>query len=361
MRLATILLSLLLLGPVLPARVVPAQASAPAVARLDDGPYVIWDGPVAKVLRVRDGKAEVQPLPRNGRLELDGLPALALSPKPFRPAPCRLPLPDRIAAVSDIHGNFTDLVILLQRHHIIDPRQRWSFGRGQLVVAGDVFDRGAGVTESLWLLRSLEEQAASAGGRVHVLLGNHEAMALNGDLRYLNPKYAAVAGLLGQGIPALYGPDSDTGRWLRSRNVMLLLGDILFAHGGPSPALAAGPIDLEALNVRFRQALDAGGKPELLGSDGPVWYRGLIPGASRTGDTSDAELGTILKACQARLLVVGHSTLDQITAFHDGRVFGIDAGLQHPGHGELWLWEKGRIYRGLLDGRRLPLPRSLSM
>ena len=87
MRLAIILLSLLVLGPVLPARVVPAQASAPAVARLDDGPYVIWDGPVAKVLRVRDGKAEVQPLPRNGKLELDRLPALALSPKPFRPAP----------------------------------------------------------------------------------------------------------------------------------------------------------------------------------------------------------------------------------------------------------------------------------
>ena len=89
--------------------------------------------------------------------------------------------------------------------------------------------------------------------------------------------------------------------------------------------------------------------------------RGLIPGASQGGDASDQDLDTILKAFQVKGLVLGHSTLDQITAFHDGRVFGIDAGLQHPGHGELWLWEKGRIYRGLLDGRRLPLPRSLSM
>ena len=50
MRLALILLSMLLLGPALPARVAATQASAPASAQLNDGPYVVWDGPIAKVL-----------------------------------------------------------------------------------------------------------------------------------------------------------------------------------------------------------------------------------------------------------------------------------------------------------------------
>ncbi|MBK8669693.1 MAG: hypothetical protein IPN89_09590 [Saprospiraceae bacterium] len=36
----------------------------------------------------------------------------------------------------------------------------------------------------------LEKQAAVAGGKVHVMLGNHELMTLNNDLRYLNVKYS---------------------------------------------------------------------------------------------------------------------------------------------------------------------------
>lgn len=359
MRRLSLLLFIVLLGlaPVR-ARAPLPQAPAPqaAGAALDDGPYVLWEGNEAQVLRVRQGKVERAALARGGRLALAGLPPLALEARAPEPGPCEWPLPSRIAAVSDIHGNHAGLVTLLTRHGILDGKGVWRFGKGHLVVCGDIFDRGAGVTESLWLLRSLEVQARKAGGGVHVLLGNHEAMALNGDLRYLNPKYAEVSGLLGRPLPALYGADTDQGRWLRSLNVMVRLGDILFVHGGPSPAMAAAPPALPALNAAFRLALDAGGHPALLGSDGPVWYRGLIPGASRTGDATEAEVTAILKAFQARWLVVGHSTLEQVSVFHEGRVFGIDAGLQHEGRGELWLYEKGKVFRGRLDGSRVALP-----
>ena len=356
MRCQTILATLLLaLAPL------SAQPPQPplAASALEDGPYVLWDGPRAKVLRVRQGQVEAQPLGADRKLTLEGLPALTLPADPPKPRPCQVPLPARIAAVSDIHGNFTGFKTLLTRHGILDGRGRWSYGRGHLVVAGDVFDRGAGVTESLWLLRSLEVQARKAGGDVHVILGNHEAMILNGDLRYLNPKYTAVAELLGKSIPALYGPDTEQGRWLRSLNVMVRLGDILFAHGGPSPALAAQAPELQALNTQFRKDLDAGSHPALMGSDGPVWYRGLVPGANAShggADASETDVTAILKAFQVRWLVVGHSTIEQVTAFHGGRVFAIDAGLQHPDRGELWLWEKGKVYRGLLDGSRVPMP-----
>jgi hypothetical protein len=355
MRIPILLLFTLLLGLV-PAGVLHGQTPAVQAApvTLDDGPYVLWEGPKARVLRVRQGVAESAPLAANGKLALEGLPPLLLAP--CQPRPSVVPMPKRIAAVSDIHGNYPGLVTLLEKHGILDLKGRWTYGKGHLVVVGDVFDRGPGVTESLWLLRSLEAQARKAGGDVHVLLGNHEAMTLNGDLRYLNPKYATVSGLLATTYPALYGPDTDQGRWLRSLNVMVRIGDILFLHGGPSPAMAAGPVELQALNAQFRQAMVAGGHPALLGSDGPVWYRGLIPGASRTGDATDPEVTAILKAFSVKWLVVGHSTLDQVTAFHGGRVFGIDAGLQHAGRGELWLWEKGKVFRGLLDGTRVPMP-----
>ncbi|REP65040.1 metallophosphoesterase, partial [Mycobacterium tuberculosis] len=78
---------------------------------------------------------------------------------------------------------------------------------------------------------SLQQQAAAAGGAVHFVLGNHETMVLYNDLRYVNPKYLKSAQLLGRSYPALYGPDSTIGQWLRTRPVLLRIGDTLFLHG----------------------------------------------------------------------------------------------------------------------------------
>ncbi|MCK7530014.1 MAG: hypothetical protein MZV63_02625 [Marinilabiliales bacterium] len=75
---------------------------------------------------------------------------------------------------------------------IIDRNLNWKFGRGHLVYLGDAHDRGDMVTEILWHLFSLERQAAKAGGMVHFVLGNHELMVLDGDLRFINPKYRKV-------------------------------------------------------------------------------------------------------------------------------------------------------------------------
>ena len=56
------------------------------------------------------------------------------------------------------------------------PDRRWSGGTATFVQTGDYLDRGGAVRQILDLLMSLEDQAKSAGGRVEVLLGNHEMM-----------------------------------------------------------------------------------------------------------------------------------------------------------------------------------------
>ena len=62
----------------------------------------------------------------------------------------------------------------------------------------------------------------------------------------------------------------------------------------------------------------------MLGGKGLVWYRGLIPGASRSGDADATpdHVEAVLKAFGVKALVVGHSTLSEVTAFHGGRVIG---------------------------------------
>lgn len=259
--------------------------------------------------------------------------------------------------MSDIHGRFDDLLTLLKAQGVVNGRLRWAFGRGHLVIAGDVLDRGDQVTQALWFIRGLEIEARRAGGRVHMLIGNHENMVAAGDLRYTNPLYTdAPEGM--PGVVERFGPDSEFGRWLRAKPALLKLGPFLFLHGGISPELVARGYTLASVNATLRAHFGEqgdGGADEasfLLGPRGPLWYRGLIPG-EQDGAT-DAEVDGILAAFQVRALVVGHTTEERVEALHGGKVYVIDAGLKE-GRGEAWIWEHGKIYRGLKDGSRVQL------
>ena len=113
--------------------------------------------------------------------------------------------PEKMFVVSDIEGNFAAFRKLLQGNKIVDDNLAWTFGKGHLVLTGDFFDRGSQVTEVLWLIYSLEEQAKTAGGHVHFVLGNHEIMNMNNDLRYVNPKYMQNAVLINEQYLSLFG------------------------------------------------------------------------------------------------------------------------------------------------------------
>ena len=162
------------------------------------------------------------------------------------------PAPEKLLVLSDIEGNFGAFRRLLQANKVIDDNFNWTFGKGQVVLAGDFFDRGNQVTEVLWLIYYLEEKAKAAGGYVHFILGNHELMNLTGDLRYTPQKYLDNAKLLGADYLALYDENSELGRWLRTKNVVEKIGDLLVLHGGISPDMNRLHLPLEKINELAR-------------------------------------------------------------------------------------------------------------
>lgn len=355
-------LSFLLLSPLL------AAADTPALAAnaLDDGPYVAFTSENRlQSLWVCDGQVERQALPSPQRKPVQIAPRcgydrpLSIPPLPNNPATVASYSGQRIVALSDIHGQYALARDLLRSHRVIDARDRWAFGDGHLVVVGDVFDRGAGVTETLWLLFQLQQQAQAAGGAVHFLLGNHETMALSGNLRYVNPKYLQVARLLGHDYPALYGERTVLGRWLRRQPVVLRLGDTLFVHGGLSPDNLAMALAADATNAAYRASL---GLPRDLtrahpalaplydGKTSPIWYRGYF-----NGELETATVAALADRLGVARIVVGHTSMPEITSFHAGRVIGIDSNIKNGESGELLFIENGRLSRGLLNGRRAPL------
>jgi len=93
--------------------------------------------------------------------------------------------------VGDIHGELTGFKEILAHAGLIDKRGDWSGKEAVLVQTGDVIDRGPHSVEAVQFLRKLQTQAATAGGRVVRLCGNHELMLIQGNSKYINFNHPA--------------------------------------------------------------------------------------------------------------------------------------------------------------------------
>jgi hypothetical protein len=260
----------------------------------------------------------------------------------------------KIIAIGDIHGTFDSFINLLLEFEIIDSDLDWNWGDGHLVITGDIFDRGPGMNEALWFVHQLEKEAKQDGGWVHFLLGNHEIMVLRGDLRYVHEKYTqVVARKLKIRVADLYGPETELGRWLRAKNVIEKINDIIFVHAGISPELLQRDYTIRMVNERIRDSLDARDytiqlEEELLflyGSNGPFWYRGYFRDSQEIPMAEKDQVISILDFYGASSIVVGHTIMDQITSFYDGLVYAIDTGIYRGSKGEALLWENDSFFR----------------
>lgn len=145
------------------------------------------------------------------------------------------------------------MAAILTRAGLIDAQRRWIGGKAVLVQTGDLTDRGAGVRDALELLMALEKQAAAAGGKVHVILGNHEVMNMVGDIRDVSPE--AIASLGGDvAYRAAFAKDGKYGRWLRGKPILAEIEDTVFMHAGIN--LEFSTESLDALNRRARREVD---------------------------------------------------------------------------------------------------------
>ncbi len=258
--------------------------------------------------------------------------------------------------ISDIEGNFGAFRKLLQANGIIDENFNWKFGNGHLVLTGDFVDRGEQQTEVLWLIYSLEEKANAAGGHVHFVLGNHEIMNMNGDLRYLHAKYNEGNNLMNEHHMTLYGENSEIGRWLRTKNVVEKIGNILYAHAGISQEVNSIDIGAVKINKLTRPFYpDTTFKyPNLeteilLGDLGPFWYRGYYHGKVKA---TQAQVDSTLSIFKVKHIATGHTVVaDTISILYNGKVINTD--VHHAkGHTEGLLIENGKYYRATQTGEK---------
>ncbi|MGD2153415.1 MAG: metallophosphoesterase, partial [Gemmatimonadales bacterium] len=158
---------------------------------------------------------------------------------PQRPIRTEFENVDTIYVVGDVHGQYAELAGLFRNAGLIDGDDRWTGGHSMVVLLGDLFDRGLDVHKTLWFLYELERDAARRGGRVQILLGNHEIMAMTDDTRYTSPKELLIAQNYGVAYWQLFDPRSSVlGRWLASKPALIKVDRVLLAHGGVGPEYA---------------------------------------------------------------------------------------------------------------------------
>jgi hypothetical protein len=228
-------------------------------------------------------------------------------------AACRLPAgeapaapPAAVAAApevigfGDVHGDPATFRALLASLGLIDREGRWSGGSRRLVQVGDLVDRGTDSRGALEIAMRLEAEAAAAGGAAIFLLGNHEVMAMTGDIRYARNEDLAsflkeevlaerdrrkrrILGLLRSGSPlfrsgfykelslsiteetfdsffppgafarlAAFSPSGKYGKWLLARPVACREAGTVFVHGGLDRKYGLRP--LGELDREVRQA-----------------------------------------------------------------------------------------------------------
>jgi hypothetical protein len=289
----------------------------------------------------------------------------------------------RTVVIGDLNGADDALRDILRGTRLIDGRDRWIGGRAELVQMGDLFNRGGGAREALRLLQALTRPARAAGGRVTVLLGNHEVMTALGNESYcteaeylsfasaaarrawpkrvekaarrlyrkaspsghflpFEPRLEAWKALHAPGRAELrraLGPRSPLGKVLRSLPVAYASADVVFVHGGISPNWAALGIDglndaaQAAWNERPRRYRHLSKKSLLRSNDGPLWDRSLV----RPGRQTAARLGKSLRLLGARRMVIGHTQTKsvrggepgRILTLHEDRLVLVDVGLEH--------------------------------
>jgi hypothetical protein len=280
---------------------------------------------------------------------------------------------DRIIAIGDVHGDYANYLATLQAAGLVDRKGKWIGGKAHLVQTGDIPDRGPDTEKIIEHLDQLAKQAQRKGGQVHSLIGNHEAMNVYGDLRYVHAgEYRAFVTRKSEGLRDRYyeiwlqnietqdpetfaqlppdirerwnqehplgwvehrqawspswNPEGKYATWVLDKKVAIRINGAIFLHGGISGFYCRNSLDWITEKVRAGlRAFDPNNSGILEDEFGPLWYRGLS-GVEPTA--SPETVDAILEHHGVSHIVVGHTPTSGIVwPNYDSKVVMIDTGI----------------------------------
>lgn len=264
----------------------------------------------------------------------------------------------RVVVIGDIHADIEVARRAFQLAGAIDEQDDWIGGGLVVVQMGDIIGRSYEDREVLDFILELRQKAELGGGRVHVLIGNHEVFGARLELRWVaDEAYPAFADLQGIDVSdprlvhlpeyqrargAALMPGGYYAKKLAEFPAVLKLGETIFVHGGVTPHWASYGIDRINEEVSRWLAGQTAEPSSTLGMDPGNFDDSVMMSRHFSEDVGEDDclmLGESLQMLEAKRMVVAHSVQESITARCDERVWAVDVGMSRYYGGELQVLE----------------------
>jgi len=244
---------------------------------------------------------------------------------------------ENVMVIGDVHGEFQKMLKLLLYNKVIDNNLNWIWGNDHLVFTGDIFDRGDYVTECLWFIYKLEQQAEKTGGKVHFLVGTHELLKFTKFNGYLSEKYNYLFTKRYKLYADYYTEKYLLGKWLRSKNTIVTINGNLFVHAGISPEFFHLNLSVDSLNnisreffknpYKFRRNIDV---QIIMGKNGPYRYRGFNKDYEGKIDVNQEFIDSVCEFYNMNRIIYAHTEVDSIKPAFNGKIINIDVPFDEP-------------------------------
>lgn len=284
--------------------------------------------------------------------------------KDFNKLPSVLPAvnPGRIIVIGDLHGDWEMTKKSLEIAGLINNKLKWTGGNTVVVQLGDQIDRCrfSGIDcklpqatlndedsdlKILNFFTDLHSQALEKGGAVYSLIGNHELMNVDGDMRYVSyentkgfENYKKPNGkIIENGDEArkwAFSPGNPIADFLGcTRQLSIIIGSNLFVHAGVIPRIAE-KYNVDDMNKilslylwdKLKNPVDY---KELLDSSdySPLWNR-IFAAPNQTQESCDKLMNPLKQIYKVDRIFIGHTPQ-------------VDTGITNNCQGRIWLTDYG--------------------
>ena len=271
------------------------------------------------------------------------------------PAVLQLTTNEDVFAIGDPHGDPDRLAGVLLAARLIAaapsaPDQvKWAGGKSVLVIVGDLIDKWSESLQVIALLHTLQSDAASHGGQVIILMGNHEAEFLAEPVGKKTKEFSTELKTAGQDPTDVANCNGDLGQFLCNLPIAVRVNDWFFSHGGNTKNRTIAELSA-AIEAGFSK--DGFASTELIGDDSILEARlnkkgpGGLPWFYNGNSDTDPQrlLANYVKKLGVRHLVQGHQPGK--VKFPDGKNREEDTFFQR--YGLLFLIDSG-MSRGIED------------
>ena len=243
-------------------------------------------------------------------------------------------MPEKICVIGDIHADFESFYQLLYNAGIVNEKLDWTAKKLTLLIIGDLVDgktrmgkwNGDSDINVIKFVEKLMNQANEKGGRVIVLLGNHEFMNIKGNFSYSGDNGTKE---LGGTIGRYKYFNTKFKDFAKKCFLAVKMGDYVFCHAGILPEISAN-LTVGDLNLLLQKYLngDMDKKEEELFYEIISGELGILTNREFGNPTVNQDkLNKTLMNLKAKSMVVGHTVQKRVNSLCNGKLWRVDTGM----------------------------------